>query len=86
MKEFINFLSKHGYFSLYIISFFMIAQLIFVIRYSVDVPFLDQFEQVDLLKNPTWQNIFNQHNEHIYIFPKIFFLILAKITHWNIRV
>ncbi|MDP2946157.1 MAG: hypothetical protein Q8N61_01730 [bacterium] len=85
-KRFINFQNKNYNIFLGLILFSMIAQLLFVLRYSVDVPCGDQFDYVPLLKNLTWQNLFYQHNEHRLIIPKIFSVVLAKITHWNVRV
>lgn len=83
---FIDYIKEDSKFWLGIILIFSVAQLIYVLRFSVDVPWWDQFCHVSLLKNLTLHNIFSLHNEHRIIVPRIFFILLSKITHWNVRV
>jgi hypothetical protein len=61
-----------------------------VAQYSVNVPFVDQWDFVPLLEkmyqgNLTFHDLWAQHNEHRILFPKILLLLLARLTHWNIR-
>jgi hypothetical protein len=65
--------------------------LIWVVsRYSVDVPFYDQWDFVPLLDKMyqgrlTFGDLWAQFNEHRIFFPKLLMLGLARLTHWNIR-
>src|SRR5258708_5502936 len=59
-------------------------------RYSVNVPFWDQWEYVTLvgkLHHGTLglHDLWMQHNEHRILFPRIVTLIVATITGYNIR-
>lgn len=63
-----------------------VAQLLFVLRYSVNVIFWDQFDYIYLLKGFHWQHCFPQHNEHRIFFPKLVFVLLARLTKWDVRV
>lgn len=61
-----------------------------LIRYSVNVPFWDQWELVTLiekLQNGTagFSDFFAQHNEHRIFFPRIIMVALACITSWNTK-
>src|SRR6185503_3278270 len=68
-----------------------LAVLIWVVsRYSVDVPFYDQWEFLPLLdkmyqEQLTFGDLWAQFNEHRIFFPKLLMLGLARLTHWNIR-
>lgn len=58
--------------------------------FSVDMPYLDQWEFVPFLEKSltgtlTVQDFWAQHNEHRLIFPRIIMLALARLTHWDIR-
>ena len=62
----------------------------YVIRYGVDIPWIDQWVFVPLLEkfyqgHVTFYDLWQQHNEHRIFFPRIVFLVLARLTHWNIR-
>lgn len=53
------------------------------------VPYWDQWALVGLLEKLhtntlAFSDIWQQHNEHRIVFPKIIFLILAQISGWNI--
>lgn len=65
----------------------VVAQAIFVARYSTNVIFWDQFDLIPLLasKNFQWQLYFSQHNEHRMIFPELLSVFLARLSKWNVR-
>ena len=69
-----------------------IALLIwFVSRFSVNVPYWDQWSLVNLFDkvgagSASFGDFFAQHNEHRIFFPKIIFVILAFASKWNIRI
>lgn len=59
------------------------------LRFSVDVPYLDQWEFVPFLEKMTagslgWPDFWAQHNEHRIVFPRMIMAGLAWATHWNI--
>jgi hypothetical protein len=61
-----------------------------VIKYSVNVPFQDQWAIARLL--PKWVegtlsfgDLIAQHNESRKFFPRLIFLSLAQFTHWDVR-
>ncbi len=61
-----------------------------LIKYSVNVPFWDQWELVTLIQklhNGTagFSDFFAQHNEHRIFFPRIVMVVLAYITSWNTK-
>ena len=64
--------------------------LIFMLcRYSLDVPYLDQWEFAVLLGkalegHATFQDFWGLHNEHRPFFPRLLLLLLARLSHWNI--
>ena len=65
--------------------------LYYLFKFGVDVPFLDQWLFVPLLKayysHENWlPMLFEQHNEHRLVFPRLVFLLLAKLTDWNTKV
>lgn len=65
--------------------------LYYLLKFGVDVPFLDQWLFVPLLKayynHEGWFSmLFEQHNEHRLIFPRLIFLLLAKLTDWNTKI
>lgn len=60
-----------------------------VARYSVDVPFADQWELVPVLEKSyrgelRFADLWAQHNEHRIFFPRVIMLALAQATHWRI--
>ncbi|MHB8876809.1 MAG: hypothetical protein ACYC8T_24195 [Myxococcaceae bacterium] len=62
----------------------------FVYRFAVDVPFWDQWELVPLLQRMadgtlSFADLFAQHNEHRILFPRIVTLLLARLSHWDVR-
>lgn len=62
----------------------------FIYTLGVDVPAWDQWELIPLLEHPVaWteraRQLFEQHNEHRLVFPRLIMLGLANVTHWNTR-
>jgi MFS family permease len=63
--------------------------LFFVYKYGITVPYCDQWELVPLLEkmhNHTLAlaDLWNPHNGHRLLFPKILMLLLARWSNWNI--
>jgi len=63
-----------------------------LIKFSVNVPVLDQwitpgflFQRIDKDGSIGISDLLNQHNESRLVFPRIFFLLLAYLTHWNVQ-
>lgn len=67
-----------------------IAILALILRYGVNVPYYDQWDcEGKLFKKfwehqLTWRDFWEQHNEHRMFFPKLVYLGLAYVTHWNV--
>jgi hypothetical protein len=62
--------------------------VIVVVRFAVDVPFLDQWELVPLLEKSyrgslSFSDVWAQHNEHRILFPRLIMLTLAWLSDWN---
>ncbi len=79
---------KWGFLGLAIIPLFSV--LFFINSNSVNVPFLDQYELVPIIKDIhnnslTFQDLWQQHNEHRIFFPRIVMLASAVISKWDIR-
>ena len=83
-----EFLSRHGW------KLLTLAPLLWVVfavmRYGVDVPFLDQWELVPFLDKSyqgqlTLGDLWVQHNEHRIFFPRMLMVGLAHLTGWNTR-
>lgn len=60
-----------------------------VCRYSVEVPYADQWELVPVLEKSyrgelSFGDLWSQHNEHRIFFPRLIMLALAHATHWRI--
>jgi hypothetical protein len=68
------------------------ALAVLVIKYSVNVPLWDQWEP-DLTGmfekfsagRLAFADLFAQHNEARLLFPRLLFLGLGELTHWNVR-
>jgi hypothetical protein len=62
-----------------------------VIRFGVNVPYWDQWDTPGLIFEKIYQgqlsfsDFIAQHNESRKLFPRLFFLGLAYLTHWNTR-
>lgn len=82
-----DFFSRHGW---KLLALPPLLWVVFaVVRYAVDVPFLDQWELVPFLEKSsqgqlTLGDLWAQHNEHRIFFPRMIMLGLAHLTHWNI--
>jgi hypothetical protein len=68
-------------------------QFFYIYRFSVNVPWWDEWAFVDLLQ--AWARhdfgkvvtlLWAQHNEHRPIFPRLIMLILANFTGWDVRI
>jgi len=64
--------------------------VVYVARYCVDVPYLDQWELVPYLESfragtLTIPDLFAPHNEHRIALPRIIMLLLAQSTDWDTR-
>jgi len=58
--------------------------------FSPDFPYLDQWEFVLFLDKAydgalSFHDLWAQHNEHRLIFPRAIMLVLAWLTHWDVR-
>lgn len=61
----------------------------FISKFSVDVPFNDQWALVSLFDkidkgSATFGDFFAAHNEHRILFPKAIFALLAFTSQWNL--
>ena len=69
-----------------------IAIAIFIIKYGVNFPFSDQWDTpgrvlIEASRGElSFQSLIDQHNESRKFFPKLLFLGLAQLTHWNTKV
>jgi hypothetical protein len=60
-----------------------------IARYGVNVPFADEFTLAPLLVKAhshslTFSDLFAQHNEHRYVFPRLLFIAFAAFTKGNL--
>lgn len=64
--------------------------LYFIARYSVNIPYMDQWDgMIELLSamkdgSLSFSHLWTQHNEHRLFFPKLIMISLASISHWNV--
>lgn len=64
--------------------------LIFINRFSVNIPYMDQWDGfLNLLiayneDSLNFSHLWGQHNEHRPLFPKLIMLLLASVSHWNV--
>src|SRR5437773_6033050 len=61
-----------------------------VVKFSVPVPFLDEWDLVPLLEKMyggslTLDDLWKLHNEHRLLFPQLIMLGLARLTDWDLR-
>lgn len=61
-----------------------------ILNNAVNIPYWDQWEVVNVLQafhqgQLSFQTFFYQQNESRLAFPRIFFLSLAQLTHWDVR-
>lgn len=62
----------------------------FVRKYSVDVPWWDQWDFVPMLQQALegrlqLRDLWVQHNEHRIVVPRLVMLALARASHWDVR-
>jgi len=60
----------------------------FLHRYSVNFPFMDEFEIVPALTGDqpiTWRWLWSQHNEHRILLARLLYLFVTKITNYDFR-
>lgn len=58
--------------------------------YGVNVPFGDEWQMIPLFakwhaSQLSFLDLYQQHNEHRILFPKLIYLAFANFTHWNLR-
>src|SRR3989442_15697534 len=67
----------------------VLALIILVQLYGVNIPFWDQWEMVPLFQKYRsgeleWGDLWAQHAEHRIFFPRLIMLGLAVLSDWNI--
>jgi hypothetical protein len=67
-----------------------ISLLIFLKASIVNVPFWDQFELIPIIQHINegtfgFNDLWQQHNEHRLLFPRIVMVTLAVLTQWDVR-
>ena len=73
-----------------IICFPPLIVLFFISNYAVNIPYMDHWDGFLNILNATengsleFSHLWEQHNEHRLIFPKIIMLLLASVSHWNV--
>ena len=68
----------------------VIYLLTLVAKYGVEVPYADEFTLAPFLVKAhqhavTWSDLFRQHNEHRYFFPRLLFMAFAGVAQGNLR-
>ena len=63
---------------------------IFITKYSVDFPYWDQWAIASIFEKFNsnslgFDDLISQHNESRKFFPRLIFLSLGYLTHWNVR-
>jgi hypothetical protein len=75
--------------TVFILALLPLIFLVIILRkYSVNVPFYDQWELVDLYRKSHsgllgFADFFAQHNEHRLLFPRMVWYPIARVTNWN---
>ncbi|MFL6589863.1 MAG: hypothetical protein ACJ8M4_06785 [Chthoniobacterales bacterium] len=69
----------------------VLAIVLLVLRYSVPIPLLDDWEMVPIVTDAhehhlTFGQLFEQQQEARTFFPKLFFLLFSVAKHWDSRV
>lgn len=64
--------------------------LTLLIQNNVDIPYADQWAVTNtVIKSATqtisWQDLFAQHNESRKVFPRLIYIALAHLTHYNVN-
>ncbi len=70
-------------------ALYAVVRMLAMFRFSVDVPYWDQWNFVDFLRDAkdgvSWGEVWAPHNEHRVLIPNLVLLGLARLTHWNVR-
>jgi hypothetical protein len=66
------------------------ATLWLILRYGVDVPYWDQWELAPFFEKLargtlTLSDLFAQQNEYRQFFPNLLFVVLGRLTRWDVR-
>jgi hypothetical protein len=65
----------------------LIGPILMVYEYGVNVPYWDEWNMVavvlDSRKGGIPPTLFAQHNEHRIVIPRLVFIALDNLTHWN---
>lgn len=83
----------HNYLKLVFLSLTIIPAcfiLILILKYAVRVPFGDQWIFAPLLVRffegkLDFADLISQHNDSRYLFPRLIFIPLAYLSHWEVR-
>ena len=64
--------------------------LYFILRYGIDVPYMDQWEYVHFFSHAakgtlTFNELFALQCEYRQLFPNLIFVGLGWLTHWNVK-
>ena len=62
----------------------IVIYLAFICHYGVNMLWLDQWYNVELIGHPSLSALWAQHSEHRIFFPNLIVLLLAHTTHLNI--
>ena len=67
-----------------------IAVFVYVHQFGVDVPYFDEWDEMRHVLafyegNPGLKDLIATHNEHHLVFPRLFMLVLARVTNYNLR-
>jgi hypothetical protein len=67
----------------------LVGLIAMVMRYAVDVPYMDEWELVGYLEKSyrgtlTLHDLWLAHNEHRILFPRLILIGLARLTGWNV--
>lgn len=86
-KKFLNYIP---FLAIALIAFSAGLILYFILRYGVDVPYMDQWEYVrffDHLAKGTlnFDELFALQCEYRQLFPNLIFVALGWLTHWNVK-
>lgn len=78
-----------GRFFWWFLAFLPFACLVLaIVGYGVDIPYIDQWDQVPLLKKTfegafPFRDLWLPHNEHRIVFPQLIIIALAHLSFWN---
>ena len=76
---------------LLILSTPVLFGLFIIIRYGLNVPFGDERDNIEFINSVLerglrFNDLFIQHNEHRIFFPRLIFLVVGVLTHYNVKV